>query len=270
MPDVRDGSVRIHYRDTGGGGTPTVLIHGHPFNSSAWSPQEDALGKSLRLVLPDLMGFGESDVPERPGDYSVDAFAGNVLAVMDAAGIDRAIVGGLSLGGYVAFALWRRARARIAALVLADTKAEADNDDARATRTAQQQRIAQQGTASLADEMLAGPLLSDTTRADKPDVVARARRTMDNPGAGWVGALQAMKERPDSTPDLSSIDVPTLIVVGEHDSITPPALARRMHERIAGSRLAVIPAAGHLSNLESPSHFSGALAEFVSEAAAGI
>ncbi|HVM35700.1 MAG TPA: alpha/beta fold hydrolase [Actinomycetota bacterium] len=270
MPHARDGNLRIHYRDTGADATPIVLIHGHPFNSSAWGPQEDALGKSLRLVLPDLMGFGESEGPEQRAYYSVDTFAGNVLAVMDAAGIDKAIIGGLSLGGYVTFALWRLARTRIAGLVLADTKAEADNDDARATRTAQQQRIEREGISTLADEMLAGPLLSDATRADKPDVVERARRAMDNPAAGWVGALQAMKERPDSTPNLSSIDVPTLIVVGEHDAITPPALARLMHEQIAGSRLAVIPAAGHLSNLEAPSHFSGAVAEFVSEAAGGI
>lgn len=263
MPHARDGDVRIHYRDSGGDGTAVVLVHGFPLNGTQWAPQEETLAPRHRLIAPDLMGFGDSDAPGDRSRYSMDAFAGNVLAVMDAAGIERAVVGGLSMGGYVTFALWRRARARIAGVVLADTRPEADTDDGRAARSVQQERIEREGTSDLADEMLAGPLLSDVTRAGKPDVVARARGAMDNPASGWIGALDAMKRRPDSTPDLSSIDVPALVVAGEHDALTPPALARSMHEQIERSRLVVVPDAGHFSNLESPAHFSGALAEFL-------
>lgn len=264
MPYAADRTLRIHYRDTGGDGAPVVLIHGFPLNASLWRPQEEALGDRYRLLLPDLMGFGDSTAPDEPDAYSMDGFARNVLAVLDHAGVNRAVVGGLSMGGYIAFALWRLARARIAGLVLADTRAEGDGDDARAKRTTQQERLRKEGTGPLIEEF-PGVLLSEVTRDRKPDVVAAARAAMDNPVAGWIGALEAMKKRPDSTPDLASIDVPVSIVVGEHDPLTPPKVARQMHEAIRGSRLAVVPDAGHFSNLESPAHFSGALAELLAE-----
>lgn len=266
MPFAEDRGRRIHYRDTGGAGPPVVLIHGFPLNSTLWRPQEEALGDRYRLILPDLMGFGKSNVPDDPSEYSVDGFARNVLTVMDDAGLNRAVVGGLSMGGYVVFALWRLARERLAAMILADTRAEPDDEAAKARRTAQQERLRAEGTSKLIDETPAA-LMSDVTRERKPDVVAGAQATMDNPVAGWIGALEAMKRRPDSTADLSSIDVPALILTGELDPLTPPSVARSMHEQIGGSRLVVVPDAGHFSNIESAPHFSGAVAEFLAEAA---
>jgi len=269
MPHADDNGLRIHYVDTdpsgAPGGTALVLIHGFPLNGRLWRAQQEALGDRHRILLPDLIGFGGSDAPEDPSSYSMERFASNVLAVMDHAGVERAAVGGLSMGGYVALELWRRARDRISALILADTRAEADDEGARAKRTEQQERLRRDERDALIEDLLRA-LLAPATHERKPDVVDETRSLMDNPAAGWIGALEAMKTRLDSTADLTSIDVPTLIVVGEHDALTPPAVARSLHERISGSQLVVVPDAGHFSCLESPAVFSGALADFLASA----
>jgi pimeloyl-ACP methyl ester carboxylesterase len=148
-------------------------------------------------------------------------------------------------------------------VVLADTRAEADTPERIEQRTAQQQQVESEGIEGLVDTLLAGPLLSDTTRDRKPDVVARVRALTSNASAGYIGGLEALKTRPDSTPQLTAISVPTLIVVGEEDSLAPPEIARGMHEDIGGSEMVVVPEAGHLSNLESPDVFNGALARFL-------
>ncbi|MFN2587748.1 MAG: alpha/beta fold hydrolase [Actinomycetota bacterium] len=263
MPTVTVDSRRIDYLDSGGGGTPVLLVHAFPLHARMWEPQMESLGDRWRLIAPDLMGFGGSDAPEDPAGYTVDAFAGDLKAVLDELGIDRAAVVGLSLGGYVALAFLRKHRSMVAALVLADTRAEADAPENVEKRTNQQGIVREQGPGALTDGLI-GALLGEPTREKKPDVVETVRRLMENPAAGYIGALEAMKRRPDSTPDLTSIDVPTLIVVGENDTLTPPELSRKMHEHVGGSRLVVIPEAGHLSNLEAPEAFNGALAEFLS------
>jgi 3-oxoadipate enol-lactonase len=148
--------------------------------------------------------------------------------------------------------------------VLADTRAEGDPPEGVAKREAQQETIRNEGTAGLI-EALPKALLSQTTWDQKPDVVERAKGLMAQPDVGWLGSLQAMKTRPDSSDQLTSIGVPTLIIVGEDDGITPPDAARKMHEHIGGSRLVVIPDAGHLSNLESPEAFNAALADFLQD-----
>ncbi len=263
MPSVTVDSRRIEYLDTGGAGTPVLLVHAFPLRAQMWEPQLESLGDRWRFIAPDLMGFGASDAPDDASGYSVDSFAGDLKAVLDELGIDRVVLAGLSLGGYVAFAFLRKYRPAVSALVLADTRAEADAPEAIEKRTNQQGIVREQGPGALT-EGLVGALLGEPTREKKPDVVATVRSLMENPAAGYAGALEAMKGRPDSTPDLTSIDVPTLIVVGENDALTPPELSRKMHEHIGGSRLVVIPEAGHLSNLEAPEAFNGALAEFLS------
>jgi 3-oxoadipate enol-lactonase len=263
MPSVTTtDNRRIEYLDTGGAGTPVLLVHAFPLRAQMWEPQMESLGDRWRFVAPDLMGFGASDAPEDPSGYSVDSFADDLKAVLDELGIDRVVLAGLSLGGYVALAFLRKYRSVVSALVLADTRAEGDAPEAIEKRTNQQGLVREQGPGALTDGLI-GALLGEPTREKKPDVVANVRTLMENPAAGYVGALEAMKGRPDSTPDLTSIDVPTLIVVGENDTLTPPELSRKMHEHIGGSRLVVIPEAGHLSNLEAPEAFNGALAEFL-------
>ena len=261
MPKVTSGDVQINYTDTGSG-TPVLLVHAFPLNSKMWESQIESLGDRFRLIAPDLRGFGDSSAPEDRSAYSVESFADDLKAVLDDAGVSEAVVCGLSLGGYVAFAFLRQYRSSVKALVLADTRPEADAPENITKRSGQQDTVASEGTAGLI-EALPGALLGEPTREKKPDVVAHAKQLMDNPAAGFIGALEAMKQRPDSSGDMAGIDLPTLIIVGENDGLTPPELSRNMHEHISGSKLVVIPEAGHLSNLEAPEAFNGALAEFL-------
>jgi 3-oxoadipate enol-lactonase len=255
--------VALAYRDTGGTGVPVALVHAFPLSSAMWERQVEALARRWRVVAPDLKGFGNSDAPEDPSRYTIDAFADELHALLGHVGVRSAVVVGLSLGGYVALALQRRHPEAIRALVLADTRAESDAPAVIERRTKQQRQVRAEGTAGVA-EALCGALLAPETRRSKPDVVARVRSLMEQPPAGYVGALEAMKRRPDATPLLQGISVPTLVVVGEHDALTPPDAARRLQKAIPGARLVVVPGAGHLTSLEAPDAFNGALVEFLS------
>jgi pimeloyl-ACP methyl ester carboxylesterase len=243
-----------------GRGLPVVLLHAFPLNRTMWEPQIAALFGECRCIAPDLRGFGDSP---RSGPYSMDRYADDVVALLDALQIDRAVVGGLSMGGYIALALWRRHRNRIRALVLADTRSGADNDEGKQKRGELIALAQSEGSSAVADRQVTG-LLGKSTREKQPELVDRIRSIMagESPD-GIVGALEAMRNRPDSTPLLAGIDVPTLIVVGDEDVLTPPKEARAMHAAIRGSRLEVIPGAGHLSNLERPAAFNAALSDFV-------
>jgi 3-oxoadipate enol-lactonase len=262
MPYLDFNGNKIAYKDHGGEGTPVVLVHGFPFDSEMWEQQVDALGDKFRVVTIDLLGFGESDAPHDRSAYSIETYADQVKAVVDALGVGKVVLVGLSMGGYVTFAFMRKYRDFAAGVVLADTRAEADAPEAIERRTAQQKQVSEQGTAELIDA-LTGTYVSQATMDKKKDVVERVKSLMDNPAYGFIGALEALKNRLDSTDGLVEIKVPTLIVVGEKDALTPPELSRKMHEHIGESRLVVIPEAGHMSNLESPDVFNGALAEFL-------
>lgn len=262
MPTVTTNGIKMNYVDTGGAGTPVLLIHGFPFNLKMWQPQIDALGDRWRLIVPDLKGAGESEGPDDPSAYTMDSYADELAGLLDELEIDKVVLAGLSMGGYIAFAFLRKYRERVAALVLADTRAEADPPEGIEKRTKQQEQVRAEGIAGLA-ETLTGALPSDATKEKRPDVIQTLREVMDNPPRTYLGQLEAMKGRPDSTGDLASISVPTLIIVGENDGVTPPEASRKMHEQIGGSRLVVVPEAGHVSNLEAPDAFNGALAEFL-------
>lgn len=264
MPQASVNGMTINYSDSGGDGLPVLLIHAFPLHGGMWEPQVEALSDRFRFIAVDLKGFGGSDAPDDRSQYSVDSSADELAAVLDEAGVTKAVICGLSMGGYIAFALLRRHRDRVAGLVLADTRAEADPPEGVAKRTSQQELVEKEGIGALSDGLI-NALLAEPTREKKPDVVQRVRELMDNPAAGYIGALEALKTRPDSTDDLVGISVPTLIIVGENDALTPVDFSRKMHERIGGSRLVVIPEAGHLSNLEAPEAFNGALAEFLAE-----
>lgn len=262
MAEVVRAGNRIHYEATGAG-PPVLFVHGYPLNSTLWDGQVAALRASHRCLVPDLLGFGHSDAPGELDLYSVEAYAADLLAVMDDAGVEKVTACSLSMGGYITFALLRSAPERVEALILADTRAEADSDEGRASRAAQQEMLRAEGTGPVIDALVNGPLLADATRAGKPDVVARLRRVMANPAPGFLGALEAMRKRPDSTRTLERIEVPTLFIVGAEDAITPVDAARSMHASVPGSRLVVIPEVGHMSNLEDPEAFNQALIEFL-------
>jgi 3-oxoadipate enol-lactonase len=263
MPSVDAGDVTLEYIDTGGETEPVLLIHAFPLNKAQWEPQIRALGDRFRLVAVDLKGFGGSDAPTDRKDYTMDSYARELKLVLDELGAPQATLVGLSIGGYIAFAFHRLYPEAVGHLILADTRSEADPPEGVEKRSAQQEQVESEGIAGLVDAM-PNALLCEKTRANKPDVVEEVRRLMDNPDAGYIGGLEAMKKRPDSTGDLTSIDVPVLILVGEDDGLTPPDFSRSMHEAIGGSQLVVIPEAGHLSNLEAPDAFNAALVDFLS------
>jgi pimeloyl-ACP methyl ester carboxylesterase len=193
----------------------------------------------------------------------MDDYAGDVIDLLDALHLEEAVIGGLSLGGYVTFALFRRAPQYFQGMVLADTRSEADSPEGVEGRKKMIALVREQGTPAVAETMIP-KLLAEETRQNQADVVERMRSLMlSNSTDVIAGAVTAMMGRQDSTPLLESIRCPTLVLVGEHDQLTPPALSREMHRRIEGSELVTIPDAGHLSNVEQPQTFNRALGDFL-------
>ena len=232
--------------------TGLLLIHAFPLDARMWEPQLDALGPRLPLVAPHLPGFGGTEGPEV---LSMAAAAERCTHALDEAGVDTAVVCGLSMGGYVAFELWRTARARVAALVLANTRAEPDLPEGAAARRALAERLRTEGHAFIVDEP--PPLLAEDAAVDLRERV-KAWIAEQSPHAIAAAAL-GMAERPDSVPDLATIDVPTLVLTGTADRLIQPDVTAAIAERVPRAELLRIEGAGHLSNLEAPEAFDAAL-----------
>jgi pimeloyl-ACP methyl ester carboxylesterase len=240
-----------------------VLLHAFPLAADVWRPQLEAVPAGWRFIAPDLCGFGESQVGDPSLPATVDGYARDVVALLDHLGVGQAVVAGLSMGGYVAFAMLRLAPERVAGLVLADTRAEADDEATRASRDGMKETLAQGGAAAVCERMLPG-LLGATTRASRPDLVRRVQELVlaQRPEA-IRRAIESLKTRPDSTPLLAAIACPSLVVVGAEDQIIDVDSVRLMRGRIPGADLAVIEKAGHLSNLEQPEAFNRVLDAFL-------
>jgi len=237
-----------------GTGPPLLLLHAFPLGLAMWDPQAAALADTHQVVRFDGRGFGGSP----PGDslLTMERIADDAAGILDHLGLPSAVVCGVSMGGYAAFAMIRRHPERIRAMVLADTRAGADSPEARANRAAQAEKVRRDGARAIADAVLP-KLLGATSHRERPELVARVRQMIEaNPPRGITDALAGLAARADSTPSLREIRVPTLVVVGEEDAITPVAEAEALQRGIAGSRLAVIPRAGHLSSLENPEEFN--------------
>lgn len=252
--------VELAYDDVGAG-TPVLLAHAFPLNRTMWAPQVSALVERCRCVAADFRGFGES---AQTGPFTMAQYADDLAGLLDNLHIDQVVLVGCSMGGYAAFAFHQRHRARVRALVLADTRPGTDSADGRERRRQLIVTARSEGATAVANLQIPS-LVGKTTREKQPDTYDAVHRMMAQaPLAGIVGALEAMLARPDSTPLLDTIAVPTLIIVGEEDVPTPVKEARAMQKRIAGSRLEVIAGAGHLSNLERPAAFNHVLTEFLS------
>ena len=247
--------------DVRGQGPAVLFIHGYPLDHSIWDYPMAHLEGWMRIA-PDLRGMGQSDAPDL--GYSMATYADDLLALLNTLGVERAVLCGLSMGGYVAFEMLRRARERVRGLVLMDTRSEADTADLRRARDASAAQAREGGSAAIAAAMLP-KMLAAGVAADNPALVDRVRRMMEaTPVAGILGAITALRDRPDSTPLLSALgDIPTLVVVGEEDQITPRQGAQQMADAIPGSRLAVVPAAGHLTPMERPEAATALLADFL-------
>lgn len=246
--------------DESGSGVPVLLLHGFPHDRTLWAPQLASPAPGFRYLAPDLPGAGESVQLAEP---ELDAWADWAAALLDTLGIDRAVVGGLSMGGYLAFALWRRHPERIRALVLADTRAGADSSEARGKRREMQALVLAEGPDAVAARMIAG-MVGKTSRADRPEVVDALDAMMRRASVGGItDALQALMDRADSTPTLGTVTVPTLILCGEEDALTPVPESRAMAAAIPGARLELIAGAGHASNFEAPEAFNALLSDFL-------
>jgi len=239
-----------------------VLIHGFPLSGRMWEPQHVLAEQGWRIVIPHLRGF--NDGPGGRSATSMDDFAGDVIDLLDSLHIEQAVICGLSMGGYVTFALLRNAASYFQGLVLADTRPQADPPEGVQARQRMLTLVREQGPSAVAEEMLP-KLLGNSTRQQQPAVVEQVRSIILANGTETIaGAITAMMTRPDSTPLLPTIKLPTLVVVGEEDTLTPPQLSVDMHKAISGSELVRIPGAGHMANLEQPAAFNQALSTFLS------
>ncbi len=245
-----------------GAGWPVVLLHAFPLEAEIWRPQLEAVPEGWRFIAPDLRGFGRSPwlPPSGGGALTMDDYAADVFCLMDSLELDDAVIGGLSMGGYVAFAMFRQAPRRFTGLVLADTRSQADTPAARQMRLQLRELLKTGGPKALAEQSLPKLFSADAG----PEVTGRTRAMIESaPAAAIDAAMVAMIERPDSTPGLPDINCGTLVVVGEKDEITPVADAEAMQRAIPRSSLCVIPGAGHLSSLEQPEIFSRALGDYL-------
>jgi pimeloyl-ACP methyl ester carboxylesterase len=254
--------IQMHWRESGRG-EAVLFIHGFPFNGGQWDQQIDQLPERWRWLAPDLRGFGGTQAGMGDGPLGMDLFADDLAEFLEAQKIERAVVCGLSMGGYIAFALWRWHPERVRALVLCNTRASADTEEGRARRLELAARVEREGAGFVADELLPN-ILSERTRRERPEVVARARELIEAaPAQAIVQAQQGMAARPDSTDLLPTIDVPTLLIAGSEDQLTPVSDLEFLARAIPDARLQVIDGAGHLTNLEEPVAFNRALVHFL-------
>jgi pimeloyl-ACP methyl ester carboxylesterase len=249
MAKVRSGDAEIVY-EVLGKGPPVLLLHPFPANHELWMPAAQALTSRYQLILPDLRGHGDSETGE--GTATMQKHAADIIRVLNDAGVGRVPMAGISIGGYALFEVWRQRRDRVSALALFNTKAPADNSEARAGRLKSASDVMERGTEPFFEGLVL-KLIGKTTRETRPDLVARAMRMMRKMSPEDVAAVQrGIAERPDSMATLKTINVPTLIVTGDEDILTGASEAEAMRPNIPGSQMKVIPRGGHYTVWEQP------------------
>lgn len=264
--NVRSSDADIHY-EVLGRGPDLVLLHPFPAHHGIWMPVAEQLATRYRLIVPDLRGHGQSGVGEGPA--TMEKHAADVARVCDDAGVSKAVFAGESIGGYILFEFWRRFRERISALVLCNTRASGDSEEARANRLRSAEDVEKRGIEPFLESMVP-KLLGETTRTNRPDVAAAALGMMMQMTPAGIAAVQrGMAARPDSTTTLPAIVVPVLIVAGDEDTLIPAAESEFMHQRIPGSEMKVMPRAGHYAVFEQPADASRLLRQFLDGCASG-
>jgi 3-oxoadipate enol-lactonase len=263
MPLVQTRTARLNVVERGRG-VPLLLAHGFPLDHSMWEGQLNGLFNAVRVIAPDLRGFGASEIV--PGVATMEQMADDLAALLDALAIEGPVVfGGLSMGGYVAWQFALRHRQRLSKLILCDTRSIADSAEAAAGRLKTAERVLKEGAAVVADGMLP-KLFGPRTQTDQPGIVEATKQVMlrTNP-AGIAAALQGMAQRPDVTSRLSEIGVPALVIGGEHDAISPPAEMRGFCAQMRNARFVEIPGAGHMAPLEAPGLVNDAIKNFLNQ-----
>jgi len=248
--------------DERGMGEPLLFVHGFPLDATMWERQLDYFAGTHRVIAPDLRGFGKSGVT--PGEITMERYADDLADLLDALGIrQKVVLCGLSMGGYIAFAFWHRHRARLKALVLADTRATPDTPQAAGDRRAMADRVAREGPGPVVEQM-APKLVGSATVQGNPKLIERLRAMMlAAPAEGVAAAARGLARRQDWTSKLSEIDLPTLVVAGSEDAITPAEGMRELAAALPDARYVEIPGVGHMSPTEDPATFNAALADFL-------
>jgi 3-oxoadipate enol-lactonase len=256
----------IHFVEQGDSDAlPVVFLHGFPFSLEMWKGQMEVVGRHYHAMAYDIRGHGSSDVGD--GQYTIEGHVDDLIAFLDYRKITKAVVVGLSMGGYITLRALQRNPDRFLAAVLCDTRSETDTDEGRIRRFASAKAVKLTGSAQFADGFVTAVFAPESIAAKSAAVSIIRSIIAHTPPLSIAGTLIALAARTDTTPALQNIKIPTLILVGEHDAITPPAAAQSMHERIQGSEMHVIPAAAHMSNLENPEEFNGHLLAFLKRVA---
>ncbi len=254
--------AQLHYVESGNPhATPVIFIHGFPFSLEMWNQQLTTVGESWRALAYDVRGHGMSDVGD--GQYSIESHVDDLFGLMDALKIGKAVVVGLSMGGYIVLRALEREQDRFIAAALCDTRAEADSDEGKIRRFASIASVKKTGSAAFADTFVKA-VFAPASLQNSPDAVSAIRDIIAHtPPLSIAGTLLALASRTDTTRSLGAVKIPVLILVGEHDQTTPPDASRLMADRIRGSELHVIPGAAHMSNLENPAEFNRHLLTFL-------
>lgn len=262
MADHRTSVGMISYRELGEGpGDPLVLLHAFPLNGRMFEPQMEAFSDGRRVVAPDYPGFGRS--PRTPAQPDVRYYAEGIERLLDRLELERVVLGGVSMGGYVAFECMRLFPARVSGLILANTRPDPDSEEMRENRKKMARRVADEGVEVLIELQMERLLAPETLKNDGEIVEKVRAMILESSPTGVVAALGAMRDRPDSTPLLAEISVPTLVIGGEEDGISSPEVMVAMAEKIPTSRHVTLTGAGHLSNLEAPGDFNAAVRELL-------
>jgi 3-oxoadipate enol-lactonase len=242
-------------------GIPVVFIHGFPFSKGMWKPQIDLLKKDFHVITYDVRGHGASDVGD--GQYTLELFVYDFLSLLDHLKLSKVVCVGLSMGGYIALRAVERNAERLRALVLCDTRSEADGNEGKIKRAGQAKTVKSEGMKKFAEPFLKAVFFEKTFETN-PQAIESIRGIIEaSSPVAVAGTLIALASRTDTTPSLYNIKVPTLILVGQHDSLTPPSASFAMKEKIPGAELHVISKSGHMSNLENSEEFNTHLLAFL-------
>ncbi|HEX9614543.1 MAG TPA: alpha/beta fold hydrolase [Bacteroidota bacterium] len=260
--NIRINGLMMNYQERGlPQGLPVVFIHGFPFSHAMWNSQMMAIPQGTRAISYDVRGHGSSEAGD--GQFSIEYFADDLIGLLNELGIGKAVLCGLSMGGYIALRAHERHPDRVQGLILCDTRSEADSNEARIKRANQAKGVKENGVKAFAEGFVKA-VFAPATFKSNPAAIESIRTIIEKTSPLAIsGTLLALAARTDTTASLASVNVPTLILVGEHDSLTPPSASEAMHKHIKGSTLHVIPDAAHMSNIENAPVFNKHLVEFV-------
>ncbi len=257
---LRSGDAEIYY-EVHGAGQDVLLIHPFPAHHGIWAPVAELLATRYRIILPDIRGLGQSTPGDGPA--TMEKHAGDLVRLLDALKVGKVVFAGNSIGGYIFFEFWRRYRERVSAVVLVDTRAATDSDDARKNRLASAEDILNRGTEPFIDAQLP-KLMGESTLRNRPDKVAEAKKMMmQGSPAGIAAVLRGMAARPDSNSTLPTIDVPAMVICGEDDTVTAPVEVEGIHRAIRGSVFRRVAKAGHYAPFEQPEEVHRLMRDFL-------